>query len=96
MSKVHEPELTGRVYFAIEHRRNLWRRSVFAPAQRIARRHRMGQTKVEILKQLRRGGSIVIEFYKHQGMRRVVHRDAIFADITPRPCASTSRTPAAQ
>src|SRR4030095_7472059 len=77
VSKIYKSKIAVGMYFAIKHSRNL-ARIFFTYTKCVTSCNRMGQTQVQVFKQLRRGGSVVIKLGEHERMKRIVYRRGNF------------------
>src|SRR5437016_9410455 len=71
VSKIYKSEIAVRMHFAIKHSRNL-AHIFFTYTKCVTSCNRMRQTQVDVFKELRRRRSVMIEFGKHESMKRIV------------------------
>src|SRR6266851_3989005 len=69
--KIHKSEVAVGMQFAIKHSRN-FASIFFTYTKCVTSCNRMGQTQVDVFKQLRRRRSVMIEFGEHESMKRIV------------------------
>src|SRR5882762_11259836 len=77
VSKIDKSEIAVRMHLAIKHSRNL-ARIFFTYTKCVTSCNRMRQTQVQVFKQLRRGGSVVIKLGEHESMKRIMYRRGDF------------------
>src|SRR5260370_14010366 len=70
--KIHKSEIAVGMQFAIKHSRNFASIFSLAEPQCVASRDRMGQTQVDVFKELRCRHSMMVELGQHESMKRIV------------------------
>jgi len=72
VAEIYKTKMSGGAYFAVEHGRDLTRIVIFVSSQRVSGRDRLRQPEIDLLEETGRRFTAMVEFRKHEGMKRVV------------------------
>ena len=85
VAEIYKTERSTGTYLTVEHGRDLARIVILIPSQRVPRRHRLCQPKINLLENVRCCCSVPVQFGKHEGMESVVYSGRNFCRDDPMP-----------